>query len=225
MYTYAFLSSCSPPLDLPPGIADAPVLFREADLAALVEPELDLNSIQQNDQRLIQAVLCHDRMIRAAFEQTTVLPLRFGTSFVSPQGLQAHLQAHQAEYRQKLIAFKGKAEYGLKLTASESPAGSETAIATEVKGKAYILAKKKRYQTLREPQQQQQAELQRVIAAIALTYPDYVSGPSQEGVERVYLLSDRQQEPRLYQHLQAWQTLSTGWKLQIGEALPPYHFV
>jgi hypothetical protein len=224
MYTYAFLSSFSPPLDLPPGIADAPILFREAEIAALVEPELDLNSIQQNDERLIQAVLCHDRIIRAAFEQTTVLPLRFGTCFVSPQGLREHLQTHQEDYQHKLLAFKGKAEYGLKLTASESTAGSETAISTEVKGKAYFLAKKQRYQILAEQQQQQQAELQQVIAAIALTYPDYVSVPS-EGVERIYLLSDRQQESNLYQHLQAWQTQLTHWQLQIGEALPPYHFV
>jgi Gas vesicle synthesis protein GvpL/GvpF len=222
MYTYAFLASSTAPVELPLGITGSLALIHEAGLAALVEPRLDLEALQQNDDRLVQAVVSHDRVLRELFEQATILPLRFGTSFISQAALEQHLQTHQAEYLQKLAELQDKAEYGLKFVPSEL---AEPEISTDVKGKAYFLAKKQRYQTLAEQQQQQQVEFHQVIEAIALSYPDVVLSEAKDGVERVYLLSDRQEEPNLYQRLQNWQMQCPHWQISLVDALPPYHFV
>ena len=225
MYTYAFFKTPIIPLAaLPDGIAGTVQIINSDDLSALVEPGLALEALQEKDDLLVQAVLAHDRVICELFRQTTVLPLRFGTSFASLERLLAQLSSHRDEYLSKLSQVEGKAEYTLKLTPvelSSEPSSTET----ETQGRDYFLAKKRRYQTQLERQNQQQAERQQVMEAIASTYPNLVLGEAQGSVERIYLLCDRQEEPLLQQHLQGWEALCSQWQLHLGEALPPYHFV
>jgi len=219
MYTYAFLSTV--PSQLPEGIFGSLQIISADGLAALVEPDLAAESLQENDQQLVQAVLSHDRVIRELFEQTTVLPLRFGTCFMSRQGLLEHLKANSAEYLIKLVGLQGKAEYALKLTPVAFP---EAAIATEVKGKDYFLAKKKIYQAQAAWQVEQQGELKALFEAIAKHYL-WMRGEADNGIERIYLLGDRQSELSLSKLLKTWELQSAHWELILGEPLPPYHFV
>jgi Gas vesicle synthesis protein GvpL/GvpF len=223
MYTYAFLLNSDTPLDLPEGIWGSLELVGLADLAALVEPDLSAESLQQSDRQLMQAVLSHDRVIQEVFQQTAVLPLRFGTYFISRQGLLDHLRSHQREYLDKLTRLQGKAEYALKLVSLSFP---ETAIDPDTKGKDYFLAKKQRYQSQADWQQQQQTELQLLSSLIGEHYPDAVRGGEvNDGVERFYLLSSQQAEPQLQEHLAFWQQQCPHWEISLGEVLPPYHFV
>lgn len=223
MYTYAFLLNSDTPLDLPEGIWGSLELVSIADLAALVEPELSIVSLQQSDRQLMQAVLSHDRVIQEVFQQTAVLPLRFGTYFISREGLLDHLQSHRREYVDKLTRLQGKAEYALKLLPLPLP---ETPIAPDLKGKDYFLAKKQLYQNQLDWQQQQQTELQSLISMISEYYPDAVrGGETNDGVERFYLLSSQQEESLLQEHLTLWQRQCPHWEVSLGEILPPYHFV
>lgn len=222
MYTYAFLMS-DVTLDLPEGIWGSLELVAVERLAALVEPELPLAVLQQTDRQLMQAVLSHDRVIQDLFQQTTVLPLRFGTCFVSRQRLLEHLQFHQQEYLEKLTQLQGKAEYAVKLTPLPLP---EFAIPTEVQGKDYFLAKKRRYQDQSEWQQQQQQELEQLHRLIQQRYVNAVrSNETADGIERIYLLHPHQAEQQLQTYLADWQDQSRCWSLTLGEMLPPYHFV
>jgi Gas vesicle synthesis protein GvpL/GvpF len=220
MYTYAFLSAIPP--ELPEGIAGSLQIICAEGLAALVEPDLAVESLHENDKQLVRAVMTHDRVIRELFEQTTVLPLRFGTCFVSRQGLLEHLESNSAAYLGKLSGLQGKAEYPLRLTPLLLP---EPSIPSETKGKDYFLAKKQVYQAQHEWQTQQEQELGSLLEAIALRYPDWVRGEVDEGVERIYMLGDRQDERVLYEFLKAWQLRYTHWEISLGETLPPYHFV
>jgi hypothetical protein len=214
MYTYAFLLNSDKPLDLPEGIWGSLELVRVAQLAALVEPALSFASLQQSDRQLMQAVLSHDRVMQEVFQQTAVLPLRFGTYFISRQGLLDHLQSHQQEYLDKLIHLQGKAEYVLKLTPLPLLKTSSEAVDLD---KEYFLAKK-RYQ--------QQTELQSISSIISEYYPDFTrGGAANDGTERIYLLSAQQEEPQLHQHLKNWQHQWHYWQVNLGEPLPPYHFV
>lgn len=214
MYTYAFFKKPENSLTLLPGIAGDVQIIHCAQLSALVESDLDLEALQQDDNQLVQAVLTHDRMICELFWQTTILPLQFGTSFISLDALLLHLKSNQAAYLSKLDQLEGKAEYRLKLTPIEQP---EILVPAMTKGK--------QYQTPPALQTQQKAELQTVLAAIAQIYPNYVLTEESSGVEKLYLLLDRQDEDNLYQRLQEWQDQSPCWQLMLGEALPPYHFV
>ena len=219
MYTYAFLSTI--PSELPEGILSLLQIISVDGLAALVEPDLAPEALQENDQQLVRAVLSHDRIIRELFEQTTVLPLRFGTCFTSRQGLIEHLEANSAEYLIKLEKLQGKAEYALKLTPIAFP---EAAIGSEVKGKDYFLAKKQIYQAQAAWQVEQQRELEALFEAIAQQH-SWVRGEVDNGIERIYLLGDRQSELWSPASLKTWQLHSAHWELVLGAPLPPYHFV
>lgn len=222
MYTYAFLPKSDIPLDLPEGISGSLQLITVDQVAALVEPELSVEALQTSDDVLMRAVLYHDQVIREVFEQITVLPLRFGTCFISRQGLVEHLGSHSAKYYHKLSQLKGRAEYLLKLKPIEI---SEAAISPELKGKDYFLAKRQRYQSQIDWQQQQQLELEALKTTISRFYPEWIHTDPSDGVERIYLLSDRQTLPALYEYVSIWQAQCPHWELSLGEALPPYHFV
>jgi hypothetical protein len=103
LYTYAFLKTPIESLTLPVGIANPLLLITGGDLSAVVEPEVCLDTLQNDDERLIQSVLCHDRVICQLFQQTTILPLRFGTSFLETENLLTHLCSHGQEYQEKIL--------------------------------------------------------------------------------------------------------------------------
>ncbi len=222
MYTYALFKT--PETDLPPseGIAGSLRVVGTQQISALVESEIDVDAMQQDDSQLVQAVLAHDRVICDLFWKRTILPLRFGTCFVSEESLLQYLELHEDTYLLKLEQFEGKAEYRLKLTPVET---QTTSTESDLTGKEYLLAKKKRFQEQSDQRSQQQQELKQLLGAIASTYPNYILNEAQEGIEKLYLLVDRQLEGSLYENLQRWQVQCRNWELMLGEALPPYHFV
>jgi hypothetical protein len=71
----------------------------------------------------------------------------------------------------------------------------------------------------------QEQEFQQIVSEIEQMYPDTMRKAGSDGVERLYLLIDKQGEMELYQHLDEWQHQYPHWELGLGEALPPYHFV
>jgi hypothetical protein len=221
MYTYAFLKTPATPLELPIGIDRLVQVVSRDELAAVVEPDLILDELK-DDKILMQAVLCHDRVIRELFLQTTILPLRFGTSFLSLQGLLTHLEANRSTYLEKLTQFEGKAEYPLKFIPLPLP---EAPVSLEAKGKDYFLAKKQQYQMQLERQRQQQNEFKRMALIVTQAYPQFVTSETQAEVETVYLLAKREEEPQLHQAFREWQNQCPSWQMTLGEALPPYHFM
>jgi hypothetical protein len=222
MYTYAFLRNPTASLDLPPGIIDSVEIVRCMDLAAIVEPDFSMETLQERDDLLVQAVLSHDLALRQLFLQTTLLPLRFGTQFASRQTLLDHLQAQQQNYLQQLAQLDGKAEYMLKFLPLEVV---EISIPSSTKGRDYFLAKKSQHQQRLEHQNQQQQQLNIVVRGISATYPTVLSQSNSTGAETLYLLALRQDETALSQQVQIWQRTCSLWELRLEEALPPYHFV
>lgn len=115
IYIYGLCPAPSSALNLPPGLEGDTQLVIEGAIAALVEADLDLEAIQADNSRLLGAVLSHDRVLCDLFQQTTLLPLRFGTQLASLDHLKAHLATEQARYHSKLQALARQAEYQLKL--------------------------------------------------------------------------------------------------------------
>jgi hypothetical protein len=183
---------------------------------------VSLESLQNDDERLIQAVLSHDRVICELFRQTTILPLRFGTSFVSKESLLTHLESHAEEYLQKLRQLNGKAEYILKFIPRTL---DEPVITPEAGGRQYFLAKKQRYQTQQDFQSDQTAEWDQAVNLITQIYKSAIVVQPQGEEARIYLLVSRQDEPLLAEQFLAWQKMCFRWELQLGEALPPYDFI
>ena len=222
MYTYAFIPESAARLELPAGIAGSLQTVWDSGIGAIVEAELDVEALQRSDEQLMQAVLHHDQVIREMFEQTVLLPLRFGTYFVSSDKLLEHLQAHAAEYLDKLAVLSDQAEYTLKLVLVEPITATDP---EDTSGKGYFLAKKQQFQRQLEQQQQQQSELGILKEAIATLYPNWRLDTPRDGIERIHLLVNRTHEPVLADHLNQWIALCSHWQLSLSEALPPYHFV
>lgn len=218
---------CLPPdtaLSLPPGLEGNTQLVREGAIAALVEENLDLEAIQADNSRLLGAVLSHDRVLCDLFQQTTLLPLRFGTQLASFDHLKAHLATEQTRYYSKLQALAGQAEYQLKL---RPLAVALPPLAEGLKGRDYFLAKKQRIQDLATAQQQQQDECQALLTKIVATYPQCVipEATDTDTDTKVYLLIPEHQVEALTRQLEDWGSQMPHWQLVLSEALPPYHFV
>jgi hypothetical protein len=220
LYAYALLCPMAG-LVLPAGLSGDLSLVGTGAVQALVEPELNLETWQTDDDRMMQAVLHHDQVIRAMFDQVDVLPLRFGTGFRSPQSLSDRLQVNEADYLAALSVLAGKAEYMVRFSPVEVMA---PAVSTQTAGKDYFLAKKRQYQMQVEQQQQQQAEWEAIQGAIAQLYP-HQSAPPRDETQRIYILGDRPVTPTLEHHFTRWQKLCPHWLLTLEGGFPPYHFV
>ncbi len=225
MYTYAFFKTPTTSLQLSEGIARDLTVIKTGVLSALVEPDLEFEAIQHDDNQLVQAVLTHDRVICDLFWQITILPLRFGTLFLSHDLLVTHLIENHDKYLEKLNQLEGKAEYRLKLTPIEPENSTNLETNGSVKGRDYFQAKKQQFQAQLDHKDQQQQEFQQILSAIEQVYPDTKLKEGADGVEKLYVLVDKREEVKLYQHLTEWQHQYPYWELGLGEALPPYHFV
>lgn len=222
LHIYGFINTPVNSLELPIGIANQVQIVNNDGLSVLIEPEVELESLRNNDVQLMHAVLCHDRVICEVFRQTTILPLRFGICFSSLERLIEHLKSDHQQYLEKLKNLSDKAEYTLKFTQLAPP---EPTLPSEVKGREYFLAKKQRYQMQQDFQVAQTQEWEKITVAIAQAYNSAIISQPEGQAPRIYLLVNRKDEPLLLENFQAWQQLFSHWEWHLGEALPPYHFI
>ena len=222
LYVYAVCRLPEAGLTLPLGIERETVLVAVDGMAAIAEPGLDLEALQADDQRLLTAVLTHDRVIFDLFNQTTLLPLRFGIQLASLESLEKHLRENLEPYRQRLVELADKVEYQVKLTPAEI---TLPPLSEGLTGRDYFLAKKTRLQEQTAEQQRQQEALDSLVATIRDAYPEVRTGHSEEGIPRLYLLLERDQSEQLLHTAETWQRQTPHWHIGLSEALPPYHFV
>ncbi|MDZ8025316.1 MAG: GvpL/GvpF family gas vesicle protein [Nostoc sp. SerVER01] len=222
IYAYALLVPLASPLILPLGMERNTELVHSSGLAAIVESEISLEAIQATDERLLQAVLTHDRVIRELFQQTPLLPLRFGNGFNSVEKLLNHLEKHQEQYLETLTQLADKVEYTLKLSPCYLLDDSDT---IDAKGKAYLLAKKQRYQTQQAFQAQQCEQWELLNQLILKTYTNVICETQQPDVRQIHFLAQRNDSTLSTQQFSLWQVQCSHWELALSEPLPPYHFL
>lgn len=217
MHVYALLRSSTAGLTLPEGVLGSLETITHQQLMAVVEPDLQLEDLQQSDALLLQAVLAHDRVIRELFLQATVLPLRF-SSFPARADLTIDLDSNQAQYLAILEQLDGQAEFTLKFTPIET---AEPQIAPELKGKDYFLAKKQLFQAQQRQKDLQVQEFNFLMQAIAQLY-QVVNQPE---AQQVHILVHREKQSALQDAVSKLARQVSSWHLSLGDALPPFHFV
>ncbi|BAY78809.1 gas vesicle synthesis protein GvpW [Nostoc linckia NIES-25] len=222
IYAYALLIPIASPLVLPVGMERNTELVYSSGLAAIIEPEISLEALQATDERLLQSVLTHDRVIRELFQQTPLLPLRFGSGFNSQETLLNHLEKHQQQYLQTLTHLADKVEYTLKATPCNLPDESDT---IDARGKAYLLAKKQRYQTQQAFQVQQCEQWELLNQLILKTYATVNCETRQSDVRQIHFLAQRNNSTVSTEQFPLWQVQCSHWQLALSEPLPPYHFL
>ncbi len=219
MYTYAFLASPEIALQLPTGINGRLELVYCDRMAALTEPDANFEQFQQDDDNLVQAALAHDRVMCAVFEQAPLIPLQFGTCFHSRQKLIDHLAKHHDTYLSKLDMLADCVEYCCKLTLRDSPQQREPVDETAVIPTHHPVE-----DSSANLHNRVQAERDDILARIAQTYPRLVAH-TQGDTERAYVLIQRAEALELEAKVVRWRSLLSNWKLELGQPLPPYHFV
>ncbi|BAY90508.1 MULTISPECIES: GvpL/GvpF family gas vesicle protein [unclassified Tolypothrix] len=222
LYTYAFFNTPDIPLNLPEGNTSQLFLIHGSGISAVVEPGISLESVQNNDEQVIKMVLAHDRIIRELFQQTTILPLRFGTSFASPATLLKHIESHGAEYREKLDYIQGKTEYNLKLL----PRIFQEPVKSSISGgRDYFLAKKQHFENQKAYMIAQAEEKSSLVNLITDIYQSAVIVQDKGEEIRVYFLVNHQDKLSFLEQFLTWQEACPRWDFCLGEGLPPYHFV
>ena len=227
IYTFAILLAPVPD-QIPLGITGKPIQYLQTDhLIAAIETDVDIEALKLlPEQSLMQAIVQHDRLICELFNQFTLLPLRFGTAFVSINALEIYLQTESERLLANLERLNGYAEF-LITGAAIAP----KAEVTNLKGKDYLLAKRSQYLQ----QEQWRSQLQQEVLDYRQTItnnlnPDYkpefqhVETQGSEDV-RVYALLPRSQVEQLQQALRSWETQHPHWQISWSQPLPPYHFL
>ena len=222
-YIYAFLYLPKSSLELPKGMEKEVELISYQNIAAVAEANVSIETIQETEEKLIQAVLTHDQVVRKIFQQTSILPLRFGNSFAMAKDIINHLQNNQQQYLRILTQLEQKAGYTLTFTPVSYPSTLEI---SEVRGKAYLLAKKQHFQQQQAFQTKQCQQWDNIRQLILQDYPKAVfKDTTEKGIRQVHLLANRDSEVITTQKLQTWQTECSYWQITLSEPLPPYHFV
>jgi hypothetical protein len=220
IYVYGFCA-ISPDRDLalPLGIAGQTEMIQVGSLGAIAEAHLDIPALKTNDQQLMTAILSHDRVLQAVFDQLPVLPLRFGTQFAQASALHDYLHRQQQPHLQRLGQLVDKAEYLLKLT--PKPPDSPP-LADALKGRDYFVAKKRRLQAEAAHQQAQQQQLQTLFTHLGQTHDAVVLGSAQDDRQRLHLLAHR--DNAMAENSSQWQAIAPAWDITCSDPLPPYHF-
>ena len=229
LYTYAILIAPVPD-NLPLGITGKPIQYLQCDrLIAVIEPDVDIEALKLlPEESLMQVIVHHDRLICELFYDRTLLPLRFGTAFVSIEALETYLQAESEKLLTSLQRLDGYAEF--LITGSAIAPKSE--VATKLKGKDYLLSKRSQYLQ----QEQWRSQLQQEVLDYRQAITDYLNPeiykPEFQHVEtqgsedvRVYALLPRSQVDDLQAFLRSWQEQHSHWQIAWSQALPPYHFL
>jgi len=221
LYTYCLLSDSKGNVSLPSGFLGDLKLIQKGAIAAVVEPELPQEKLETDDETLVQAVIHHDWVICEIFRDRAVLPLRFGTYFPTEADLRTHLATNREKYQQTLENLSGKLEVTLKLT----PIPFTEQETSSAKGKAYLRAKKQRYQEQSQYQAQQKLALEAFEQMINQTYSQWVHGDPQESTERFYLLLDVATFSSFSEQIKQWENQLQAWTIEVSAPLPPYHFL
>jgi hypothetical protein len=227
LYTFAiFLAPM--PADRPLGITGKPIEYWQSDrLIAAIEPDIDIEALKLlPEQALMQVIVQHDRLICELFNQCTVLPLRFGTAFVSVSALETYLQTEGERLLARLERLDGYAEFLI----TGSAIAPKTDTGTQLKGRDYLLAKRSQYlqqEQWRSQLQQEVLEYRQVITdSLELYQPEFEHVETQGSEDvRVYALLPRSQVESLQDGLRSWQEQHSHWQISWSGALPPYHFL
>jgi hypothetical protein len=228
IYTFAILLAPAPDA-LPLGITGKPIQYLNCDrIVAAVEPDVDIEALKLlPEQALVQAIIQHDRLICELFEQRTLLPLRFGTAFVSITALENYLQTESQKLIASLERLDGYAEF--LITGTATPPKPE--VTANLKGKDYLLAKRSQYlqqEQLRSQLQKEILDYQQIITDhLNSEYPPKFQHVETQGSEdvRVYVLLPRSQVDYLQQKLRSWEEMHSHWQISWSQPLPPYHFL
>lgn len=186
----------------------------------------NLQARMDNLDWLAAASVRHQKVVGAIHDQTTILPARFATIFLSEQTLSADVSHRASELKKDFERLSGADEYGVKIFGVP-----QTAIVGETpkSGRDYLARKS---EMLRDrPQMAVTEELKRFIADLRDLASQVVEGGSVTSAQRNLLwqgsfLLPRAARKKLEATLAAFHREHSGrYRVECTGPWPPYSFV
>ncbi len=220
IYVYAILFSSNQELDFPQGIQGRVEMISYGKIAAIIERDILIQNLQETEDILLKAIVTHDRVIQAIFSQISLLPLRFGTAFTSLDSLLENLNNNQSQYNQKLDKLTNNVEYCIKFIPLDFKVNKAKDL--DLKGKSYLLAKKKNYQLQQEFISNQENQWTVIKKSISQEFSDNILIQEEEAIKQIFLLE--QQNTNIDILINSWQQKAPNWQIITSLPLPCYHF-
>jgi hypothetical protein len=242
LYAYGVIEAgtLSEPLGvdgLEPGLPVS--IFSVDDLAALVSEveisEYEGETLEGNLARsewLEAKVRAHERVLEAAIELTTVVPMRFGSIFSTSDALTSMLSDHKEDLSRSIDLIRGRAEWSVRVHyRQEDSADHLVATRTEtVTGRDYLLLKKEALRAVEEAAvsaeklaEQVHANLARIAAGAVRTQP--VGQPNRNVILcAAYLVTDEDRSTFMETVERLQQEHAGKYMFEVTGPWPPYNF-
>lgn len=186
----------------------------------------ELQSRMENLDWLAGASVRHQKVVGGIHEQSTILPARFATLFLSEATLTADVKRRSAELKKDFQRLSGSDEYGVKIFSTPQSAAS---VETPQSGRDYL---KRKSELLRDRTTVKiTPELEKFVAKLRDLASDFAQGGSVTSGQRNLVwqgsfLVPRARRKQLESALAAFHgSYSERYRVECTGPWPPYSFV
>lgn len=194
----------------------------DADLR-LIQSERLAALVTTNDAELSResaAVMEYGDKIMRIHQQTTLIPMRYGSLLADEDDVIKHLKDHADHYHALLLKLSDCEEVGIRITLKNR---EDETVAPQSSGQAYLLARKSIY-SVSELATQQETLINNALAGL---YREQRAMLSVFNGQRTYLLSYLVPRATLESFKSEYSklTISAGEQVILSGPWPPYNFV
>jgi hypothetical protein len=196
-------------------------LFPASDLAVIVSEHNAEDGVRMDQQSQKD----HARVIADCFKHSTVLPFRFGTTFLDDDALRRSVRSNQRHFLANVERLRGKAEMHLKVLVDDICPGNMLRDMTV--GQQYLTSLRESASRQRERQSKARAlsvQMHRMFLPLAeeITCKRMESGKML--LDIAHLIDNKTIERYQNKYTSAIQQMKE-CKMQLSGPWPPYHFV
>ncbi|MEI6542914.1 MAG: GvpL/GvpF family gas vesicle protein [Methylococcales bacterium] len=166
-------------------------------------------------------VLAYGEKVMNIHQQTTLIPMRYGSILADEEAVKVHLKDNNARYQARLAELNNCEEMGIRLLLEPFP-DSDTSSQQPVSGLSYLKARKRAY-AVPEKAEQQAAFLEDALSGL---YRQHCSAISVFNGQQTYLLSylvHRSNLPAFHERLSFVEKSITDL-CSVSGPWPPYNF-
>jgi hypothetical protein len=201
--------------------------FPAADLAVIVSEHQPEDTARLSGPQGQSAARDHARVISSCFSKSTVLPFRFGTSFVDDDALRRSVRSNQRHFMANVERLRGKAEMHLKVVVDDICPESKGQRVTGAAGQEYLSHLRESASHQRERQSRARAlslQMHRMFLPLAeeITCKRMESGKMLLDIAH---LVDKKTVERYQNKYSSATKEMKDCAMQLSGPWPPYHFV
>jgi hypothetical protein len=198
-------------------------LYPASDLAIIVSEHNPAETLSQ------KAGVDHARVIADCFQQSTVLPFRFGTIFNDDESLRKSIRSNQRQFLSNIDKLRGKTEMHLKIFVDDC-CGRELVrshAAVETVGRGYLTNLRETAARQRERQTRARAvsfQMHRLFMPLDEEVSCRLTESGKMVLDIAHLI-ERKHVERYQNKFASTSAMMRECQMQISGPWPPYHFV